>query len=64
MKRRIVLLLSAALAACAAVWMTLHDKGDGRVPESASTAVVQSVASPWVSDIFCPIESDTFYKYM
>ena len=46
MKRRIVLLLSAALAACAAVWMTLHDKGDGRVPESASTAVVQSVASP------------------
>ena len=46
MKRRIVLLLSAALAACAAVWMALHDKGDGRVPESASTAVVQSVASP------------------
>lgn len=54
MKRRIVLLLSAALAACAAVWMTLHDKGDGRVPESASTAVVQSVASPSTQPVPAP----------
>ena len=54
MKRRIVLLLSAALAACAAVWMTLHDKGDGRVPESASTAVAPPVAPPSTQPVPAP----------
>ena len=54
MKRRIVLLLSAALAACAAVWMALRGDDGGRMTEAASAEVAPPVAPPSTQPVPAP----------
>ena len=54
MKRRIVLLLAAALAACAAVWMALRGDDGGRMTEAASAEVAPPVAPPSTQPVPAP----------